>query len=331
MSDEAGGCTCARGRLYLRQTGIFPVRFFGRSSFLPRYAVLSPSSTGGPPRLQLYLSEAMEQLSEELILFSPLQLHCLPAEGNGGHSRFSLSAGDAPAVELAADSEEERQRWMFSLGESVCTPPISPATSPGSSSGTGSPTSTRKADALKAEMLGSPVLASPSIFSSFVGSSSSDLSGRVQLGRSRVADNYSMGKVFAQGDDYMVVEGLHLATHRSHALKLLSKQSPRFRSSRDRGGRGLGPRVCCRLLAQCIEEVYEGPNHVAMVMHWGTHELDCHHDLSIAVLEALRLLRELLPPEELPPEGLMLGAADTQKLMARLFALDSHLQANLFI
>ena len=55
MSDEAGGCTCARGRLYLRQTGIFPVRFFGRSSFLPRYAVLSPSSTGGPPRLQLYL------------------------------------------------------------------------------------------------------------------------------------------------------------------------------------------------------------------------------------------------------------------------------------
>ena len=59
----------------------------------------------------------MEQLSEELILFSPLQLHCLPAEGNGSHSRFSLSAGDAPAVELAADSEEERQRWMFSLGE----------------------------------------------------------------------------------------------------------------------------------------------------------------------------------------------------------------------
>ena len=118
---------------------------------------------------------------------------------------------------------------------SVCTPPISPATSPGSSSGTGSPTSTRKADALKAEMLGSPVLASPSIFSSFVGSSSSDLSGRVQLGRSRVADNYSMGKVLAQGDDYMVVEGLHLATHRSHALKLLSKQSPRFRRETQTG------------------------------------------------------------------------------------------------
>ena len=55
MSDEVGGCTCARGRLYLRQTGIFPVRLFGRRSFNPRYAVLSPSSTGGPPRLQLYL------------------------------------------------------------------------------------------------------------------------------------------------------------------------------------------------------------------------------------------------------------------------------------
>ena len=48
-------------------------------------------------------------------------------------------------------------------------------------------------------------------------------------------------------------------------------------------------------------------------------------------LEALRLLRELLPPSELPKEGLKLGAEDLQKLMARLFAIDSHLQANLFI
>ena len=44
-----------------------------------------------------------------------------------------------------------------------------------------------------------------------------------------------------------------------------------------------------------------------------------------------RLLRELLPPSELPREGLKLSASDLQKLMARLFAIDSHLQANLFI
>ena len=275
-------------------------------------------------------SDALE-LSEELVLLSPLQLHCLPAEGNHQY-RFTLSAGDAPPVELAADSEEERQRWMFHIGESVC----SPAPSPPTVSPPGSPSSVRAA-----APLGSPILGSPTVFndsfwtessrSSSPGCVSDPLQGPVRFACSRVADNYSMGKVLYQGDDYMIVEGLHLTTHRSHVLKLLSKQSPRFRRSRDISKRGLGPRVCYRLLSQCIEEVYEGPNHVAMVMHWGTHELDAHHDLSAAVLEALRLLRELLPPSELPREGLKLGAMDTQKLMARLFALDSHLQANLFI
>ena len=53
----------------------------------------------------------MEQLSEELVLLSPLQLHCLPSEGT--HSRFSLSARDAPPIELAAESEADRQRWML--------------------------------------------------------------------------------------------------------------------------------------------------------------------------------------------------------------------------
>lgn len=284
----------------------------------------------------------MEQLCEELILYSPVQLHCLPSDGKE-HSRFSLSAGNAPPIELAADSDEERQRWMLLLGESVCPPCITPTDcpSPGGGDSRSSSTSSLASAAtapgspksicwpdVDAELLGgsSPKLCSPRLFSS---SSASTLKGRVQLASSRVADNYSMGKVLAQGDDYMIVEGLHLDTHRSHALKLLSKQSPRFRT---RNGRcSLGPRYCCQLLAQCIEEVYEGPNHVAMVMHWGTHELDSHHDVSIAVLEALRLLRELLPPSELPKEGLKLGAEDLQKLMARLFAIDSHLQANLFI
>ena len=283
----------------------------------------------------------MEQLSEELVLLSPLQLHCLPSEGS--HSRFSLSAGNAPPIELGAESEMDRQRWMLLIGESVC-PPSPPRSKPPSPDVDGpavgpaadtlacapsiSPSSIRAQVWPDAECLdgSSPKLCSPSLFSC---SSASSLKGRVQLARSRVADNYSMGKILAQGDDYMVVEGLHLATQRSHALKLLSKQSPRF--VRETGRRSLGPRVCCRLLAHCIEEVYEGPNHVALVMHWGTHELDSQHDLSVAVLEALRLLRELLPPSELPREGLKLSASDLQKLMARLFAIDSHLQANLFI
>jgi len=273
---DSGSTPPSRGRLWLRPAGILPLRLFGRRAFLPRFAVLLPANgvASGPPRLQLFLTELMEQLTEELVLFSPLQLHCLPPEGP--HIRFSLCANNAPPIELAADSEEERQRWMFALG--------------------------------------------------------SPLGGRVQLGRSKVADNYSMGKVLAQGEDYMVVEGFNVRTNRSHALKLLAKSSTRLtrRGWLHGEGRRGGPRACSQLLTQCLDEVYEGSNHVCMVMHWGTHELDSHHELASAVLEALRLLHELLPSEA-PEDGLMLRAEDTQRLILRLLALDCHLQAHLFI
>ena len=123
-----------------------------------------------------------------------------------------------------------------------------------------------------------------------------------------------------------------MLSNASHALKLLAKTSTRFTKRgwlSGLGPRTLGPRVCSRLLAQCLDEVYEGANHVCLVMHWGTHELDSRHELACAVLEALRLLHELVP--EAPQEELMLRAQDTQRLMLRLLALDCHLQANLFI
>ena len=120
---------------------------------------------------------------------------------------------------------------------------------------------------------------------------------------------------------------VHLETNESRALKLLSKSSMRFQLDKE----PLQARVCSELLSQCLEEVYEGPNHVCIVMHWGTHELDGKHQLAAAVLEALRLLRELVPPAELASDGLMLRKADTQRLMLRAIALDCHLQANLFI
>ena len=58
----------------------------------------------------------MEQLSEELILQSPLQLNCLSSAENG-HARFTLSVANAPLVELAAYDDEERLKWMYALGE----------------------------------------------------------------------------------------------------------------------------------------------------------------------------------------------------------------------
>ena len=95
---------------------------------------------------------------------------------------------------------------MFALGESVCkvqTPP-SPV----------SVTSELMPSDL-AELPGGELLGSPS-------------GGRVHLGRAKVADNYTMGKVLAQGEDYMIVEGFNVKTHRSHALKLLAKSSARL-------------------------------------------------------------------------------------------------------
>jgi len=150
--------------------------------------------------------------------------------------------------------------------------------------------------------------------------------GKVRLHQCNVSDHYRMGKVMAKGDDWLIVEGQHLATQQSHALKLLSKRSNRFEPTT-----GLKGRNYSHLLSQCVEELYEGPNHVCMVMRWGTHELDEHHELAAAVLEALRLLRELLPPSSLPREGLMLQKADARRLMLRALALDRHLQSNLFI
>jgi len=136
-----------------------------------------------------------------------------------------------------------------------------------------------------------------------------------------------MGSVLAQGEHFLVVEGVHISTNRPHSLKLISKNSQLKLQQHPQ----LPKADCSRRLSQCVEEVYEGPNHVCLVMHYGTHELDSEHDLSVAILEALRLLREVMPNTGDSEDCLCLKAADTAKLMHRLTALDTHLQANLFI
>jgi len=154
--------------------------------------------------------------------------------------------------------------------------------------------------------------------------------GRVRIKRSKLADNYTMGRVLEQGENLIVVEGFHRKTRKSHALKIVSKSGD-LRQLRDGGLAGVN---ACNpeLISQYIEEVYEGPNHACLVMKWGTHELDWSHRLAAAVLEALRLLHELLPESEVG-EGanIMLQGDDTERLVRRVLTLDRLLQANLFI
>ena len=129
----------------------------------------------------------------------------------------------------------------------------------------------------------------------------------------------------------IVVEGFHRKTRCSHVLKIVSKGSAHFKQIK-RDGCSMhanGP----ELISRCIEEVYEGPNHACLVMKWGTHELDTDHHLAAAVLEALRLLHELLP-DTVGADGdganIMLRGDDAHRLVRRVLTLDRLLQANLF-
>lgn len=235
-ADSTGGATNMSGWLWVRPTSFLPLRLlFGRRALQSRYAVLQPTgaTSDGPPRLQLFAKSDMCELSEELLLLSPVQLQCLPNEGR--HVRFALSAADAPPVEFVVDSEDERLRWMLALGETVCPGPPAPGSPvPGAASPVDSPARTMlsarhnsaSADlysyrnswpqAPSPEAMPSPGVPSPCALRN---------SGRVRLGRSRVAEHYSMGSVLAQGEHFLVVEGVHISTNRPHSLKLISKNS----------------------------------------------------------------------------------------------------------
>jgi len=108
--------------------------------------------------------------------------------------------------------------------------------------------------------------------------------GRVRLRRMKLADNYTMGRVLEQRENLIVVEGFHRKTYRSHALKIVSKSAVHVKQLKQGGGALAAGGACGpELISQCIEEVYEGPNHACLVMKWGTHELDTEHRLAAAV------------------------------------------------
>ena len=108
-----------RGPLALRSAPSW-FRYFGRRVWTSRYAVLQPATASSPPRLLLFLSESMDELHEELLLLSPVQLDCLANDGttgHGQHANFTLSSAGAAPIELSAPSDDERQQWIFHLGE----------------------------------------------------------------------------------------------------------------------------------------------------------------------------------------------------------------------
>jgi hypothetical protein len=269
-------------------------------AWVSRFAVLYERSSHGPPRLIFFTSDSTEQLAEEISLRQPLEVSAVPTSDACGcapafGSLLRLSSGGGPPLEFALSSEEERLSWIWALGESAC----------------------QRSQPVPA---GAPPL--PKSWAGLSADGSGGLMGHV-------AEQYAMGKILLAGEDYMVVEGIHQRTHASHALKLVCKSSrAELKPARD-AGHGAG--ACWQQLSHCVGDVFEMPSHVCMVMPWGTHELDSQHGLAALVLEALRVLHELLPSAAAPKGELHLCAEDARRLISRLLQLDLHLQANLFL
>ena len=86
------------------------------------------------------------------------------------------------------------------------------------------------------------------------------------------------------------------------------------------------------LIASFVEAVYVAPRYVGVVMKWGMHEVDASHQLSCVLLDALELLRELLPTERRAESThYKLDATQVQQLLLRSLSLDVYLQTHLFI
>ena len=94
-----------------------------------------------------------------------------------------------------------------------------------------------------------------------------------------------MGNVLARGNDFMVVEEVHIINSTSHALKLLNKSSALLAGGGRRllgaaraglagwGGRWSGCSIgeaglylYRRELCRCLGDVYDGPKHVCFVL-----------------------------------------------------------------
>lgn len=154
------------GPLELRSSA--GLRWLSRRTWNARYGVLQPATSSMPtPRLLMFDSGERGHLHEEILLVAPLQLVALPCpqhappDGGSGLMRFTLSSGDASPLELAAHSDEQRQLWIFALGESMHS--------------------------------SSPVPRSPT-------SVLPKLSGKVRLKQCKLSDNYQMGKILSKGE-----------------------------------------------------------------------------------------------------------------------------------
>ena len=136
---------------------------------------------------------------------------------------------------------------------------------------------------------------------------------------------YTVKKEIESGRNWRVMEGIQQATHKNFSLKFVPTRSGRLRASG-----ALDPLQLCYLICAFVDDVYFHPEYVCICMKWGMHEVDASHQLSAWVIDALRLIRELLP--DAAACGYMRVTSDElQSLLLRTSCLDLYLQRNLFL
>jgi hypothetical protein len=144
-------------------------------------------------------------------------------------------------------------------------------------------------------------------------------------------DHYLLKRELASGAHFEVTEGVQRETQRNYSVKIVSRHVT-ARLGPAGAGRQLDPMQAFYLICSFVDEVFAQPHSVCLCMKWGCHEVDASHQLSCLILDALDLLRELLPPEERHKcRRLRLNRADLQRVLLRSLALDTFLQSNLYL
>ena len=106
-----------------------------------------------------------------------------------------------------------------------------------------------------------------------------------------------------------VIEGVHRETLKNHSLKIVGRGG----RAKLRVVKALDAMQVFELISSFVDEVYFHPNYVCICFKWGTHEVDSSQQLTAWIVDALHLLRELLPPKQ--HAHLRLDVQDVQRLL----------------
>ena len=157
--------------------------------------------------------------------------------------------------------------------------------------------------------------------------------GPLELQEGLVDNFFTLRKQLSAGPSYKIIECVHRASARNYSLNIISSRGlHRLRVSGPSTSKGtMEPMQAFYWISSFVEEVFSHPNYVAIVLKWGSHDVDSHHQLSVRISDALRLVRELLSPEEARRAYFRLSARELQRLLLRSACLDLYLDLHLYI